>query len=170
MGNLAYRSYWRSIVLEYFKRPSSASFAALTLEDIAKTTGVSVEDIMQTMKDLEMLHIDQNGEIKSLIINKNLVESHWAKAENDKKRIWIDEDNLKLNVLCLPIIIVLNNNENSLAILKYDAKYVSEASANQYSSGSRSNFLWLNTPMMKVAELESFSNWTAHLSFILLYD
>ncbi|OZC08799.1 hypothetical protein X798_04216 [Onchocerca flexuosa] len=63
MGNLAYRSYWRSIVLEYFKRPSSASFAALTLEDIAKTTGVSVEDIMQTMKDLEMLHIDQNGEI-----------------------------------------------------------------------------------------------------------
>ncbi|VDM92549.1 unnamed protein product, partial [Onchocerca ochengi] len=62
MGNLAYRSYWRSIVLEYFKRPSSASVAALTLEDIAKTTGVSVEDIMQTMKDLEMLHFDQNGE------------------------------------------------------------------------------------------------------------
>lgn len=31
MGNLAYKSYWRSIVLEYFKRPSSASVSLLTL-------------------------------------------------------------------------------------------------------------------------------------------
>uniref|UniRef100_A0A0R3RTB1 Histone acetyltransferase n=1 Tax=Elaeophora elaphi TaxID=1147741 RepID=A0A0R3RTB1_9BILA len=95
MGNLAYKSYWRSIVLEYFKRPSCASISVLTLADIAKTTGVSVEDIMQTMKDLKMLHFDQKGEIKSFIINRNLVESHWSKAENDTKRIWIDEDNLK---------------------------------------------------------------------------
>uniref|UniRef100_A0A915PXW7 histone acetyltransferase n=1 Tax=Setaria digitata TaxID=48799 RepID=A0A915PXW7_9BILA len=107
MGNLAYRSYWRSIVLEYFKRPSSTSLTVLTLEDIARTTGVSVEDIVQTMKDLEMLHFDQKGEMyftltfpmlykKSFIVNRDLVESHWAKAESDTKRIWIDEDNLKV--------------------------------------------------------------------------
>ncbi|EFO21022.2 hypothetical protein LOAG_07473 [Loa loa] len=95
MGNLAYRSYWRSVVLEYFKRPSCASVAVLTFGDVAKTTGVSVEDIVQTMKDLGMLHFDQKGEIESFVINKDLVESHWAKAENDTKRIWIDEDNLK---------------------------------------------------------------------------
>ncbi|VIO95725.1 conserved hypothetical protein,hypothetical protein [Brugia malayi] len=94
MGNLVYRSYWRSIVLEYFKRPSCASIAVLTFADIAKTTGVSVEDIIQTMKDLGMLHFDQNGEIESFVINKDLIELHWAKAESDTRRIWIDEDNL----------------------------------------------------------------------------
>ncbi|VDK84473.1 unnamed protein product [Litomosoides sigmodontis] len=102
MGNLAYKSYWRSIVLEYFKRPSSASIAVLTLadieiSDIAKSTGVSVEDIMQTMKDLKMLKVDQKGEVKSFIVNQDLVQLHWAKAEKDKKRIWIDEDNLRVS-------------------------------------------------------------------------
>ncbi|CAG9537645.1 unnamed protein product [Cercopithifilaria johnstoni] len=104
MGNLAYKSYWRSIVLEYFKRPSSASSTVLTLADIAKTTGVSVEDILQTMKDLNMFHFDQKGEIKSFIINKDLVQSHWAKAENDTKRIWIDEDNLKWEPKHFPLV------------------------------------------------------------------
>ncbi|KAM3722411.1 Histone acetyltransferase Tip60 [Dirofilaria immitis] len=104
MGNLAYRSYWHSAVLEYFKRPSCASIEVLTLQDIAKTTGISVDDIIQTMKDLKMLHFDQKGELKSFIINKDLVESHWRKVENDTKRIWIDEDNLKWEPKQFPMV------------------------------------------------------------------
>lgn len=34
---------------------------------------------------------------KSFIINMDLVQSHWTKAENDARRIWIDEDNLKVS-------------------------------------------------------------------------
>lgn len=33
---------------------------------------------------------------KSFIVNMDLVEAHWAKAEGDARRIWIDEDNLQV--------------------------------------------------------------------------
>ncbi|VDN07887.1 unnamed protein product [Thelazia callipaeda] len=97
LGILAYRSYWRSTVLEYFKRPSSRNHVVLSIEDIAKTTGISVEDIMNTMIELGMLHFDHKGELKSLIINDDLIELHWSKASKDVRRIWIDEDNLKVD-------------------------------------------------------------------------
>ncbi|VDK40647.1 unnamed protein product [Gongylonema pulchrum] len=94
LGKIAYRSYWKSALLEFFKSPK-LNRMLLSMEEIAKATGIAESDVVATLEELEMLGRDEKGKIESLIINSDLVEAHWEKVQNDPNRIWINEDNLK---------------------------------------------------------------------------
>uniref|UniRef100_A0A0N5AXI5 histone acetyltransferase n=1 Tax=Syphacia muris TaxID=451379 RepID=A0A0N5AXI5_9BILA len=98
LGLLAYRSYWRAAILEflYLKMEHDGSFCHLSVDDIARATGIEHADVLETLNELEMLSVED--ESLFLDINFTTVRSHWEKARKDPRRVWIDERNLK--VLC----------------------------------------------------------------------
>lgn len=95
LGLIAYRSYWRTAILEflYVKLRKDGDFRDLSVDEIARATGIEHEDVLQTLNHLEMLSLEEDSVL--LDINLTAVRSHWEKAKNDPRRIWIDERNLQ---------------------------------------------------------------------------
>lgn len=95
LGLIAYRSYWRTAILEflYLKKERDGDFCHLSVDEIARATGIEHEDVLQTLNRLEMLSVDNDSLF--IDINFTAVRSHWEKAKNDPRRIWIDESNLR---------------------------------------------------------------------------
>ncbi|VDM95340.1 unnamed protein product [Thelazia callipaeda] len=93
LGRCAYKSYWRSAICEYlYLTTSKDKTKRLTLKGIARGTGISVYDVIETLQSLNMLQII-NSEIR-LVLNLSLLKNQWTKSRNDAKRIWLDETKL----------------------------------------------------------------------------
>ncbi|VDK84519.1 unnamed protein product [Litomosoides sigmodontis] len=93
LGRFSYRSYWRSAICEYlYKTLSPDKTKRLTLRGIARGTGISVYDVMETLQSLNILQrIDSQMVI---VLNMTMLKSHWTRAKSDTKRIWLDETKL----------------------------------------------------------------------------
>ncbi|CAG9532301.1 unnamed protein product [Cercopithifilaria johnstoni] len=93
LGRFSYKSYWRSAICEYlYKNISPDKTKRLTLRGIARGTGISVYDVMETLQSLNILQrIDSQMVI---VLNMTMLKSHWTRAKNDAKRIWLDETKL----------------------------------------------------------------------------
>uniref|UniRef100_A0A158R5M2 histone acetyltransferase n=1 Tax=Syphacia muris TaxID=451379 RepID=A0A158R5M2_9BILA len=93
LGQISYRSYWQSAICEYIHEALTFNqHRKVTVKSIARGTGISPSDVVETLAQLEMLeHIDSQ---ELLVINWSLIENHWKKAMSDKGRIWIDETKL----------------------------------------------------------------------------
>ncbi|OZC10549.1 MOZ/SAS family protein [Onchocerca flexuosa] len=93
LGRFSYRSYWRSAICEYlYKTISPDKTKRLTLRGIARGTGISVYDVMETLQSLNILQRIDSQMI--IVLNMTMLKSHWVKAKNDTKRIWLDETKL----------------------------------------------------------------------------
>ncbi|EFO21568.1 hypothetical protein LOAG_06919 [Loa loa] len=93
LGRFSYKSYWRSAICEYlYKTISPDKTKRLTLRGIARGTGISVYDVMETLQSLNMLQRINSQMV--IILNMTMLKNHWTKAKNDTKRIWLDETKL----------------------------------------------------------------------------
>ncbi|KAM3725189.1 Histone acetyltransferase KAT6B [Dirofilaria immitis] len=93
LGRFSYKSYWRSAICEYlYKTISPDKTKRLTLRGIARGTGISVYDVMETLQSLNILQRIDSQMI--IVLNMTMLKSHWTRAKNDTKRIWLDETKL----------------------------------------------------------------------------
>uniref|UniRef100_A0A915PPA8 histone acetyltransferase n=1 Tax=Setaria digitata TaxID=48799 RepID=A0A915PPA8_9BILA len=93
LGRFSYKSYWRSSICEYLYRTISPDKTKrLTLRGIARGTGISVYDVMETLQSLNILQRVDSQMV--IVVNMTLLKNHWTKAKNDTKRIWLDETKL----------------------------------------------------------------------------
>ncbi|VIO87826.1 MOZ/SAS family protein [Brugia malayi] len=93
LGRLSYRSYWQSAICEYlYKTVAPDKTKRLTLRGIARGTGISVYDVMETLQSLNLLQRINSQMI--ITLNMTMLKNHWTKAKNDMKRIWLDETKL----------------------------------------------------------------------------
>uniref|UniRef100_A0AAF5PIZ0 histone acetyltransferase n=1 Tax=Wuchereria bancrofti TaxID=6293 RepID=A0AAF5PIZ0_WUCBA len=93
LGRLSYKSYWRSAICEYlYKTVAPDKIKRLTLRGIARGTGISVYDVMETLQSLNILQRINSQMI--ITLNITMLKNHWTKAKNDTKRIWLDETKL----------------------------------------------------------------------------
>ncbi|VDN50076.1 unnamed protein product [Dracunculus medinensis] len=93
LGRVAYRSYWRAAILEFFHSFVESKNQSISIHDVAEYTGISYIDVIQTLSDMQMLEIEDDS--VSLILNTSLMQSYRESVKKDETRIWIDENNLK---------------------------------------------------------------------------
>ncbi|KAH7703535.1 MOZ/SAS family protein, partial [Aphelenchoides avenae] len=90
LGQLAYDAYWRSALFEYFHEHRGNKYR---LWDVAEETGITIHDMVETLKKNEMLAVQNN--VVALAIDWPKVDAHWKKAKASKTRIWLDESKLQ---------------------------------------------------------------------------
>lgn len=93
LGSIAYNSYWRGAIFEYlYRRKQRGTLQSLSVNEIARQTGISGPDLTEMMSSEGLLQ-DVESQV-CLTINWDRINAHYTKALNDKRRIWLDEDRL----------------------------------------------------------------------------
>ncbi|XP_054717681.1 histone acetyltransferase KAT6B-like [Uloborus diversus] len=96
LGRISYVSYWKSVLLEYiYAWHNKVNNHQINIKGIALETGISVLDIISTMKDLNMIQL--NSEDKLIIsLSKKILDEHMAKVKaNQHTRIELDPECLR---------------------------------------------------------------------------
>ncbi|PAV74284.1 hypothetical protein WR25_24824 [Diploscapter pachys] len=94
LGRVAYSSYWKSALFEYFhEHLRKDGSVQVSMTDIANATGITFFDVCETLDALGWFVKNERG--ITLDINWWMVEAHWKKMKADKRRIWLSERALK---------------------------------------------------------------------------
>ncbi|GBM50808.1 Histone acetyltransferase KAT6A [Araneus ventricosus] len=112
LGRISYVSYWKSVLLEYihawYKKESNHQ---INIKNIAQETGISALDIISTMKELNMIQVNEENKV-IISLSKKVLEEHMTKVlANKHKRIELDPECLRW----IPLItnhIYLDKNED----------------------------------------------------------
>ncbi|XP_063365703.1 uncharacterized protein LOC134654184 isoform X1 [Cydia amplana] len=102
LGRVSYHAYWKSVILEFLHDHKDKPF---TLEDIAHTTGMHMNDIAATFQLLGFVrYLPNNDSMKlGLCIDWNKVDSHVKKLRS-RPRLEIDPECLRWTPLLAPTI------------------------------------------------------------------
>ncbi|GFY57043.1 hypothetical protein TNIN_199921 [Trichonephila inaurata madagascariensis] len=96
LGRISYVSYWKSVLLEYihawYKKESNHQ---INIKNIAQETGISALDIISTMKDLNMIQVNEENKL-IISLSKKVLEEHMTKVlANRHRRIELDPECLR---------------------------------------------------------------------------
>ncbi|KAF8770952.1 Histone acetyltransferase KAT6B like protein [Argiope bruennichi] len=96
LGRISYVSYWKSVLLEYihawYKKESNHQ---INIKNIAQETGISALDIISTMKELNMIQVNEENKV-IISLSKKVLEEHMTKVlANKHKRIELDPECLR---------------------------------------------------------------------------
>ncbi|KAI5634885.1 MOZ/SAS family domain-containing protein [Phthorimaea operculella] len=102
LGRVSYHAYWKSVILEFLADHKDKPF---TLEDIAHSSGMHMNDIALTFQLLGFVrYIPNNETLKlGLCIDWNKVNNHMKKLRS-KPRLEIDPECLRWTPLLAPTI------------------------------------------------------------------
>ncbi|XP_047992866.1 histone acetyltransferase KAT6B isoform X2 [Leguminivora glycinivorella] len=102
LGRVSYHAYWKSVILEFLHDHKDKPF---TLEDIAHTTGMHMNDIAATFQLLGFVrYLPNNDSMKlGLCIDWNKVDSHVKKLRS-RPRLEIDPECLRWTPLLAPTV------------------------------------------------------------------
>lgn len=102
LGRVSYHAYWKSVILEFLYDYKEKPF---TLEDIAHTTGMHMNDIAATFQLLGFVRYLPNNESMKLglCINWNKVDNHMKKVRS-RPRLEIDPECLRWTPLLAPTV------------------------------------------------------------------
>ncbi|GFT14772.1 hypothetical protein NPIL_77884 [Nephila pilipes] len=96
LGRISYVSYWKSVLLEYihawYKKESNHQ---INIKNIAQETGISALDIISTMKELNMIQVNEENKL-IISLSKKVLEEHMTKVvANRHRRIELDPECLR---------------------------------------------------------------------------
>ncbi|GIY67061.1 hypothetical protein CDAR_64441 [Caerostris darwini] len=95
LGRISYVSYWKSVLLEYIHAWYKESNHQINIKNIAQETGISALDIISTMKELNMIQLNEENKL-IISLSKNVLEEHMSKVlANKHRRIELDPECLR---------------------------------------------------------------------------
>lgn len=104
LGRISYEAYWRSVVLAYLydlrQQLQSRPSVKFNLTTMSLQTGISVEDLVETMQNLSLLKIDIKSDDTHFLVDLNspLIDQYRKKYESisEEKKRWMRFDESKL--------------------------------------------------------------------------
>uniref|UniRef100_A0A915BFR5 histone acetyltransferase n=1 Tax=Parascaris univalens TaxID=6257 RepID=A0A915BFR5_PARUN len=94
LGRISYLNYWLSAILEHLHHSLDPNHPKkITIKSVARATGISIFDIMETLEPLGWIKKEDSQYMMS--VNYSMVENHWKKALSNPHRLWIDESKLQ---------------------------------------------------------------------------
>jgi histone acetyltransferase MYST1 len=82
LGRLGYHSYWSRVILELINNHKGES---LSIREISKLTGITVEDVVETLRALKLVRFWRGQHV--LIVSQNLVTSFLNSQSSKKFRV-----------------------------------------------------------------------------------
>ncbi|KAL1123501.1 hypothetical protein AAG570_002579 [Ranatra chinensis] len=96
LGRVSYNAYWRSVILEFFNTHRDGD---ISLHQISKETGLHVQDIAQTLQNMNMMRTwsreGEKGCGMAVVVDWPTVDAHVAKVAASKNRIPIEPECLR---------------------------------------------------------------------------
>ncbi|KAF8794510.1 histone acetyltransferase KAT7-like [Argiope bruennichi] len=90
LGLISYRSYWKSILLEYL---SKFEGKGISIKDLSQETAITAYDIVSTLQALSLLKYWKGKHI--VLKRRDLINDYLAKAKDRKSEKVIDKDCLR---------------------------------------------------------------------------
>ena len=87
LGKLSYRSYWSWVLLECLKN-SPQSLQHLSLKELSTMTSITQDDILDTLKSLNMIRYWKNQNI--ICVTPKIVEEHLKSSQFERPKILVD--------------------------------------------------------------------------------
>ncbi|KAI8329831.1 acyl-CoA N-acyltransferase [Chlamydoabsidia padenii] len=81
LGLLSYRKYWSHILQEYFSNHSHST--TTTIEEISRETSMTLDDIINTLEEQDMLKRDEDGQFELLTTGNESGNSIKLRAKQD---------------------------------------------------------------------------------------
>ena len=81
LGKISYRSYWAYILLTYIQTNTNNKHM-LTIQEIAKSTGIRTEDILSTLHTLNLIKLWKGQHV--ICISTNIISSYLAQTKEIK--------------------------------------------------------------------------------------
>ncbi|KAG8188536.1 hypothetical protein JTE90_004769 [Oedothorax gibbosus] len=96
LGRISYVSYWKSVLLEYIHAwYKSETNQQINIKNIAQETGISALDIISSMKELNMIQVNEENKL-IISLSKKVLEEHMSKViANRHRRIELDPECLR---------------------------------------------------------------------------
>ncbi|XP_015929465.2 histone acetyltransferase KAT6B [Parasteatoda tepidariorum] len=96
LGKISYMSYWKSVLLEYIHEwHEKQSNHQINIKNIAQETGISALDIISTMKELNMIQLNEENKL-IISLSRKVLDEHMDKVvANRHKRIELDPECLR---------------------------------------------------------------------------
>ena len=79
LGKISYRSYWAYVILSYLQKTQQTTKQNLSIQDIARHTGIRNEDILSTLHSLNLIKYWKGQHVIS--ISLKIIESHLSQAK-----------------------------------------------------------------------------------------
>ena len=80
LGRLGYRSYWSRIVLSLLRERKD-----LSVRDIAKLTGIAPDDVVDTLRDLNMIRFSKGKHV--LVLSERLIDAYLNSTAGKRFRL-----------------------------------------------------------------------------------
>ena len=80
LGRISYRSYWAFIILKLLEKGAKdTSGRCITIQDMAKLTGIKIEDILSTLHSLNLIKYWKGQHIIS--VSQKVIDGHLKEAK-----------------------------------------------------------------------------------------
>ena len=80
LGRISYRSYWAFIILKLLEKGAKDSTGrSITIQDMAKLTGIKIEDILSTLHSLNLIKYWKGQHIIS--VSQKVIDGHLKEAK-----------------------------------------------------------------------------------------